>query len=105
MADRYWPCYHSPAGVQYDAGLAERLLHHFLSYMLCTCNYLHLMWMDDMWVGRESVPCLGYERWPLADSVPFCEVWRRVVSEGSQLDFLMNSVFGVPYGVAHTPSS
>ncbi len=24
-ADKYWPCYQSPAGVQYDVALAERL--------------------------------------------------------------------------------
>ena len=40
----------------------------------------------------------------MAGSIPFREVWRQVVSEGSQLDFLMHSVIGVPYGVAHTPS-
>jgi hypothetical protein len=33
------------------------------------------------------------------------EVWRWVVSPGSQLDFLMHSVIDVPYGVAHSPSS
>ncbi len=107
LADRYWPCYHSPAGVQYDAELVERLQHCFLSFMLCARNYLCLMWLDATWVGRETVPCLGYERWPLplAGPVPFCDLWHWVVSEGSQLDFLMHSVIGVPYGVAHTPSS
>jgi hypothetical protein len=25
LADKYWPCYQSPARVQYDAGLSERL--------------------------------------------------------------------------------
>ncbi len=103
LVDRYWPCYCSPAGVQYDAGLAERLQHYFLSFMLCACNYLRLMWLDAMWIGRESVPCLGYERWPLAGPVPFREVGRWVVSEGFQLDFVMHSVIGVPYWVAHTP--
>ncbi len=73
--------------------------------MLCAHNYMCLMWLDATWVGRESVPCLEYERWPLAGPVPFREVWRRVVSAGSQLDFLMHSVIGVPYGVAHSPSS
>jgi hypothetical protein len=34
LADKYWPCYQSPAGVQYDVGLAERLQHCFLSFML-----------------------------------------------------------------------
>jgi hypothetical protein len=101
LADRYWPYYRSPAGVQYDAGLAERLHCCFLSYILWACNYLRLMWM----VGRESVSHLGYERWPLASLVPFHEVWHWVVSEGSQLDFLMHSVINVPYGVVHTPSS
>jgi hypothetical protein len=43
LADKYWPCYQSPAGVQYDAGLAERLRHSFLSFMLCACNYMRLM--------------------------------------------------------------
>jgi hypothetical protein len=104
LADRFWPSYHFPTGVQYDVGLAERLWHCFLSYMLCVCNYLCLMQMDATWVGRESVPCLGYEKWPLAGPVPLCEVWCWVVSEGSQLDFLMHSVIGVPYGVGHTPS-
>ncbi len=105
LADRYWPSYHSPAGVQYDVDLVERLQHRFLSYMLCACNYLRFMWMDATWVGRESVPHLGYEEWPLAGSDPLCEVWRQVVSEGSQLDFLMHSVIGVPYGIAYTPST
>jgi hypothetical protein len=105
LADKYWPCYQSPAGVQYDAGSAERLQRCFLSFMLCTCNYMRLMWLDATWVDRESVPHLGYERWPLAGPAPFCEVWRRVVSSGSQLDFLMHSVIGVPYGVAYSSSS
>ncbi len=43
LADKYWPCYQSPAGVQYDAGLAERLQRRFLSFMLCTRNYVRLM--------------------------------------------------------------
>ncbi len=51
------------------------------------------------------MPCLEYERWPLAGPVPFCEVWHWVVSEGSQLDFLMHLVIVVPYGVVHTSSS
>ena len=72
--------------------------------MLCACNYIRLMRLDAMWVGRESVPCLGYERWPLDGPIPFHEVWRWVVSECSQLDFPMHLVIGVPYGVAHTPS-
>jgi hypothetical protein len=105
LADKYWPCYQSPAGVQYDARLAERLQRCFLSFMLCARNYMRLMWVDATWVGRESVPCLGYERWPLVGPAPFREVWRQVVSSGSQLDFLMHSVIGVPYGVAHSPSS
>jgi hypothetical protein len=66
---------------------------------------MHLMWLDATWVGRESVPCPGCERWPLAGPVPFCEVWGWVVSAGSQLDSLMHSVIGVPYRVAHSPSS
>ncbi len=70
-ADMYWPCYQSPAGVQYDAGLVERLQHCFLSFMLCACNYVRLIWLDATWVGRESVPCLGYERWPLVGPIPF----------------------------------
>ncbi len=105
LADKYWPCYQSPAGVQYDVGLAKRLQRRFLSFMLCARNYMRLMWLDATWVGRESVPCLGYERWPLAGPAPFHEVWRWVVSSGSQLDFLMHLVIGVPYGVAHSPSS
>jgi hypothetical protein len=105
LADEYWPCYQSPAGVQYDVGLAERLQRRFLSFMLCACNYIRLMWLDATWVGRESVPCLGYERWPLAGPIPFREVWCRVVSTGSQLDFLMHSVVDVPYKVSHSPSS
>ncbi len=52
LADKYWPCYQSPAGVQYDAGLVERLQRCFLSFMLCTRNYLRLMWLDATWVGR-----------------------------------------------------
>jgi hypothetical protein len=91
--------------VQYDAGLAERLQYCFLSFMRCACNYIRLMWLDAMWVGRESVPCLGYERWPLAGPDPFHEVWHWVVSESCQLDFLMPLVIGIPYGVVHTPSS
>jgi hypothetical protein len=63
------------------------------------------MWLDATRVGRESVPHLGYERWPLVGPTPFHEVWHRVVSSGSQLDLLMHSVIGVPYGVAHSPSS
>jgi hypothetical protein len=43
LADKYWPCYQSPAGVQCDVGLAERLQRHFLSFMLYACNYLRLM--------------------------------------------------------------
>jgi hypothetical protein len=105
LADKYWPCYQSPAGVQYDAGLVKRLQHRFLSFMLCACNYMHMMWLDATWVSRESVPCLGYERWPLVSPAPFREVWHRVVSPGSQLDFLMHSVSIVPYGVAHSHSS
>ncbi len=104
LADRYWPSYRSPAGVQYDVGLVKRLQRHFLSYMFCACNYLRLMWMDATWVGRESVPCLGNEKWPLAGPVPLCEVWHWVVSEGSQLDFFMHSVIGVPYGMVRDPS-
>jgi hypothetical protein len=69
--------------------------------MLCARNYMRLMWLDATWVGRESVPCLG---WPLAGPVPFREVWHQVVPAGSQLDFLMHSVIGVPYGVGHSPS-
>jgi hypothetical protein len=65
---------------------------------------MRLMWLDATWVGRESVPCLGYETWPLADPIPFCEVWHRLVSAGSQLDFLMHLVVGVLYGVVHSPS-
>jgi hypothetical protein len=53
FADKYWPCYQSPAGVQYDAGLAERLQGRFLSFMLCACNYMHFMWLDAMWVGSQ----------------------------------------------------
>jgi hypothetical protein len=49
LADKYWPCYQSPAGVQYDAGLAERLQHRFLSFMLCAHNYVRLMWLDATW--------------------------------------------------------
>ncbi len=105
LADKYWPFYQSPAGVQYDAGLAKRLQCCFLSFMLCAHNYMRLMWLDATWVGRESLPCLGYERWPLAGPIPFCEVWRWVVSAGFQLDFLMHLVIGVPYGVAHSPFS
>ncbi len=45
LAGKYWPCYQSPAGVQYDMGLAERLQHCFLSFMLCACNYVCLMWL------------------------------------------------------------
>ncbi len=63
------------------------------------------MWLDVTWVGQKSVPCLRYERWPLVGPTPFREVWRWVVSSGSQLDFLMHSVIGVSYGVAHSPSS
>jgi hypothetical protein len=73
--------------------------------MLCTRNYVRLMWLAATWVGSDSVPRLGYERWPLVGPAPFCEVWRRVVSPGSQLDFLMHSVIGVLYGVLHSPSS
>jgi hypothetical protein len=105
LADDYWPCYCSPASMQYDAGLAERLQHCFLSFILYAHIYLSLMWLDATWVGRDSVPCLGYERWPLASPVPFREVWCPMVSEDSQLDFLMHSVIGVPYGVVHTSSS
>ncbi len=105
LADKYWPCYRFPTGVQYDVGLAERLKRRFLSFMLCACSYMRLMWLDATWVGRESVPCLGYERWPLAVAVSFNEVWCWVVPEGSQLDFLMHLVIGIPYGVVHTPSS
>jgi hypothetical protein len=105
LADKYWPYYQSPAGVRYDAGLAERLHRRFLSFMLCAHNYMRLMWLDATWVGRESVPRLGYERWPLVGPAPFREVWRRAVSSGSQLDFLMHLVIGVPYGVPHSPSS
>jgi hypothetical protein len=72
--------------------------------MLCACN-IRLMWLDATWVCRESVPRLGYERWLLAGPVPFPEVWRWLVSAGSQLDFLMHSVVGVPYGVSHSSSS
>jgi hypothetical protein len=96
LADKYWPCYQSPAGVQYDVGLAERLQRPFLSFMLCACNKLCLMWLDATWVGRESVPHLGYKRWPFSGPVPFREMWCRVVSAGSQLDFLMHLVVGVP---------
>ncbi len=92
LADKYWPCYQSPTGVQYDAGLAESLQCCFLSFMLSARNYMPLMWLDATWVGRKSVPCLGYERWPSAGPAPFREVWRQVVSSGSQLDFLMHSV-------------
>jgi hypothetical protein len=105
LADKYWPCYQYPAGVQYDAGLAKRLQRCFLSFMLCSRNYMRLIWLDATWVGRESVLRLGYERWPLAGPAPFREVWRRMVSSGSQLDFLMHLVIGIPYGVAHSPSS
>jgi hypothetical protein len=48
LADKYWPCYQSPAGVQYDMGLAERLQHCFLSFMLCARNYMRLIWLDAM---------------------------------------------------------
>ncbi len=34
LADKYWPCYQCLAGVQYDAGLAERLQRCFLSQCL-----------------------------------------------------------------------
>ncbi len=51
------------------------------------------------------MPCLGYERWPLACPVPLHEVWCWVVSAGFQLDFLMHLVVGAPYGVLHSPSS
>ena len=105
LADKYWPCYQSPAGVQYDAGSVERLQRCFLSFMLCAHNYMRLMWLDATWVGRDSVPCLGYERWPLVGPAPFREVWHRVVSPDSQLDFMMHSVIGVPYGVVHSSSS
>ncbi len=46
LADKYWPSYCSPIGVQYDVGLAERMQHRFLLYMLCARIYLRLMWMD-----------------------------------------------------------
>jgi hypothetical protein len=48
LADRYWPSYHSPTGVQDNSGLVERLQRPFHLYMLCACNYLHLIWMDAM---------------------------------------------------------
>jgi hypothetical protein len=34
LAEKYWPFYCSPVGVQYDVGLAERLQRCFLLYML-----------------------------------------------------------------------
>jgi hypothetical protein len=43
--------------------------------------------MDATWVGKDSVSHLGYEEWPLAGPVSFCDVWWQVVSEGSSLDF------------------
>jgi hypothetical protein len=44
LADKYWPYYQSSSGVQYDAGLAERLERRFLSFMLpCACNYMCMM--------------------------------------------------------------
>ena len=58
MAEKYWPSYCSPAGVWYDEGLVERYQCQFLSFMLCACNYLCLMWMDDVWVGLVMF-CLG----------------------------------------------
>jgi hypothetical protein len=39
------------------------------------------MWRDTTWVGRGSMPCLGYDVWPLAGPVSSCWVWRWVVSE------------------------
>ena len=105
MAKKYWPLHCSPAGVRYDEGLGERLQRRFLSFMLCACNYLCLMWMDAMWVGSDPVPCLGYVEWPLAGPAPFPEVWRRVVNKGSPLDFLMHSVVGVHYNWCPSPSS
>jgi hypothetical protein len=79
LAERYWPSHCSPANVQYDEGLAERLQHRFLLFMLCTHNYVCLMWKDATWVGRGSVPGLGYEVWPLAGPVSFRRVWQPVV--------------------------
>jgi hypothetical protein len=97
MAEKYWLLYCSPAGVRYDNGLAKWLQCWFLSFVLCARNYLCLMWMDATWVGRDSVPHLGYVDWPLAGPVPFCEMWQWVVNKGSSLDFLMHLIVGVPY--------
>jgi hypothetical protein len=107
MAEKYWPLYCSPAGVRYDEGLAERLQHRFLSFMLCARNYLHLMWMDATWVGRDPMPHLGYVEWPLTGPAPapFCEVWQQVVNKGSLLDCLMHLIVSVPYNCSPSPSS
>jgi hypothetical protein len=56
LADKYWICYRSPAGVQYDVELAERLQRCFLSFMLCACNYLRSMWLDV--VGWQGISAL-----------------------------------------------
>jgi hypothetical protein len=106
MAEKYWPLCCSPAGVRYDERSVERLHCHFLSFMLCACNYLRLMWMDATWVGSNPLPCLSYEEWTLAGpGAHFHEVWRQVVNKGSSLDFLMHSIVGVPYNWCPFPSS
>ena len=55
-------------GVYVGRGLAERLHRMHFSFMVCTRNYLHVMWLDGEWAGVPLVPRLGYaqEVWSLA---------------------------------------
>ncbi len=57
LADKYWPCYQSPAGVQYDVGLVERLQRCFLSFMLCAHNYM--LDVAGCHVGWQGVSALS----------------------------------------------
>jgi hypothetical protein len=96
LVGNYFASTQNPAsGVWFGEGCGERLCGMFLLYMRCTCNYLHLMWMDREWVGVPMVSCLGYEEevWPLA-SGSFREVWGRVFLAQSPLHFLLHSVVG-----------
>jgi hypothetical protein len=85
LADKYCPCYQSPAGVQYDVGLAERLQCCFLSLMLCARNYMCLMWLDATWVGRESVPHWGMRGVVLLPDVLFLVMVVSVISLGNRV--------------------
>jgi hypothetical protein len=58
LADKYWPCYQSSAGVQYDVGLAERLQRRLL-FIHALCLQFYMLDVARCHMGWQGVSALS----------------------------------------------